>query len=139
MKTLMELESRIDKKKTIRTMKKELEQLYYFGNSYMSSAYDLKVEEPGAAYHVALPAGKLSKSKKQFVQQMQQVSSELLYGIRQLPEKERVILEELYLRKHEKEEVCKNLSITDCTLRRRSQSALYHLAILLHKTIMLEE
>lgn len=139
MKTLMDLESRIDKKKTIRMMKRELEQLYYFGNSYMSSAYDLKVEEPGAGYHVAIPSGKLSKTKKQFVNQMQQVSQELLYGIRQLPEKERVILEELYLRKKDKEEVCKKLSVTDCTLRRRSQSALYHLAILLHKTIMLEE
>lgn len=136
MKTLMDLESKIDKKQTIKMMKKEMEQLYYFGNSYMDSSYDLRVEEPQATYQVAKPAGKLSKSKKQFVHQMQQISLELLHGMKQLPEKERVILEELYLKKQEKEKVCSHLNITDCTLRRRSQSALYHLAILLQKTIM---
>lgn len=138
MKTLMDLESKIDKKQTIKMMKKEMEQLYYFGNSYMDSSYDLRVEETQATYQVSKPTAKLSKSKKQFVHQMQLISMELLHGMKQLPEKERVILEELYLKKQEKEKVCSHLKITDCTLRRRSQSALYHLAILLHKTIMKE-
>lgn len=139
MKTLMELESKIDKKKTIRMMKKEMEQLYYFGNTYVDGSQDLRIEEPGARYLSYQPTKKEGKNKKQFFNQMQEVTQELLHGIARLPEKERILMEELYLKHTEKEEVCTKLKITSCTLRRRSQSALYHLAILLHKTIMLEE
>lgn len=139
MKTFMELETRIDRKKTIRMMKKEMEQLYYFGNSFVDHTQKLNVEESDASYLSYQPTFKETKENEQFMVQTEALTQELLQGIHRLPQKERILMEELYLLHNEKEEVCKKLKITSCTLRRRSQNALYHLAILLHKTIMLEE
>lgn len=134
METFTELEEMIDKKQTIQNMKKEMERLYYFTERNFSGIEEFYVQEAEVIYHV----GKESEKKKQLLHQSNTYAKEIMKLMKKLPEKERMVLEALYLSQLDRKTACKKLHITLSTLRRRNQDGLYHLAIFMGRFVMKE-
>ena len=134
METFTELEEMIDKKQTIQNMKKEMERLYYFTERNFSGIEEFYVQEAEVIYHV----GKESEKKKQLLRQSNTYAKEIMKLMKKLPEKERMVLEALYLSQLDRKTACKKLHITLSTLRRRNQDGLYHLAIFMGRFVMKE-
>lgn len=130
METFTELEKMIDRKQTIAKMKKEMVQLYYF-TGRKSSMMEFSIQEPEAVYDVGG-----EKARKDLLQRSSVFASQIIKEMKKLPEKERMVLEALYVLHHDRKTACRKLHITDSTLRRRNQDGLYHLAILMHQVIM---
>lgn len=152
--TLRQLEIAIDRPRTIRQMKHELEQLYYYAQdlpqgveesalSYMtytsSVVYAGKKQKQGKGDEQILYAIEEKDRQRMLQCKLEEarkaIASELLKGIASLPKKEKILLEDVYLRKRDKTMICYQMGISDSTLRRNLQTATYHLAILLHKTV----
>lgn len=155
--TLYQLESMIDQQQTIRQMKRELEQLYYFVEEHPQG-----VEESPLAYmrytKSVVHAGKKQKFttsdekllyaivekdrqlllQRKLEEELKEIAQTILKGIASLPQKEKILLEDVYLRKRDKDMMCYQLGISQSTLRRKLQNATYHLALILHKVILKE-
>lgn len=130
METFTELEKKIDRKQTIAKMKKEMVQLYYF-TGRKASLMEFSIQEPEAVYDVGE-----KKARKDLLQRSSVFASQITKEMKKLPEKERMVLEALYVSHLDRKTACKKLHITDSTLRRRNQDGLYHLAILMHQVVM---
>lgn len=130
METFTELEKMIDRKQTIAKMKKEMVQLYYFTGRKVS-LMEFSIQEPEAVYDV-----EKKKARKDLLQRSSVFASQITKEMKKLPEKERMVLEALYVSHLDRKTACKKLHITDSTLRRRNQDGLYHLAILMHQVVM---
>lgn len=130
METFTELEKMIDRKQTIAKMKKEMVQLYYFTGRKVS-LMEFSIQEPEAVYDVGE-----KKARKDLLQRSSVFASQITKEMKKLPEKERMVLEALYVSHLDRKTACKKLHITDSTLRRRNQDGLYHLAILMHQVVM---
>lgn len=152
-KTLIDLEASIDRVETIKAMKAELEQLYYFKEhsegvedsalgymSYTSSiVYAGKKSRHTQGDELLLAAiakkDQMHALQQRYEEQRKQITAEILEGIAQLPEKERILMEDLYVKKRDKLLIAYTLGISQSTMRRKVNEAVYHLAIMLHKTI----
>lgn len=134
METFTELEEMIDKKQTIQNMKKEMEQLYYYTEYNYSKLEEFYIQEPETLYD----AGKAGEEKKKLLQQSHTFAKEIMKLMKKLPDKERMVLEALYVSHLDKKTACKKLHITNSTLRRRNQDGLYHLAIFMRHFVMKE-
>lgn len=130
METFTELEKMINRKQTIAKMKKEMVQLYYFTGRKVS-LMEFSIQEPEAVYDVGE-----KKARKDLLQRSNVFASQITKEMKKLPEKERMVLEALYVSHLDRKTACKKLHITDSTLRRRNQDGLYHLAILMHQVVM---
>lgn len=130
METFTELEKMIDRKQTIAKMKKEMVQLYYFTGRKVS-LMEFSIQEPEAVYDVGE-----KKARKDLLQRSSVFAGQITKEMKKLPEKERMVLEALYVSHLDRKTACKKLHITDSTLRRRNQDGLYHLAILMHQVVM---